>query len=78
MVSPHTEFTIRQAADFLNVTRPYLEMLLEQGKIPCRKADNQHLILFRDLDAYQQLSKAQRTCALDELTAQAQKLDMGY
>lgn len=78
MVSPHTEFTIRQAADFLNFTRPYLEMLLEQGKISYHTAGTQHLILFRDLDAYQQRSKAQRTCALEELTTQAQKLDMGY
>jgi hypothetical protein len=53
-------------------------MLLEQGKIPYRKAGAQHLILFRDLVAYQQQSKGRRTGALDELTEQARGLDRGH
>lgn len=76
MVPIHAEFTTQQAADFLNVSRPYFVKLLEQHKLPYRMVGSHRRVYFRDLLEYKKESMKDRFNAMDELSAQAQKLDM--
>ncbi len=78
IVPIHAELTTQEAADILNVSRPFLIKLIESQEIPCRKVGRHRRIRFADLMDYKQKTDSQRTQALDELAAQAQELNMGY
>lgn len=74
----HAELTTQEAADFLNVSRPYLIGLLEKAEIKFHMTGTHRRIRFEDLSAYKQKKDRDREETMLELARQAQELDMGY
>lgn len=78
MIPIHAELTTQEAADFLNVSRPYLVRLLKEQKIPHHMVGTHRRVRFADLMAYKAQFDEQRRSTMDELAAQSQSLGMGY
>ena len=79
IIPVNAELTTQQAADLLNVSRPYLIKLIEKEKVlPCTKVGRHRRIKYQDLVEYKRQVDAERMKALDELTDLSQELDMGY
>jgi excisionase family DNA binding protein len=78
VVPIHGELTTQEGADLLNVSRPHLVKLLDQGELPHTKTGRHRRIKFADLMAYKEQRDQRSRDAMEELAAQAQELRMGY
>ncbi len=68
IIPQQQELTTQQAADFLNVSRPYLIKLLEHDEIPHIKVGSHRRVRFDDLMKYKEQRDMKRREGLKELT----------
>ena len=78
VVPVHAELTTQEAADLLNVSRPHLVKLLEEGVLPFHKTGKHRRIRFADLMEFKARRDQTSEQAMEQLAAQAQELGMGY
>jgi excisionase family DNA binding protein len=78
LIPIHAELTTQEAADYLNVSRPFLVKLLETGKIPYHMVGTHRRVKFAHLAAFRKNAEQERQEAMEELAKQAQELGMGY
>ncbi|MES2211540.1 MAG: excisionase family DNA-binding protein [Pseudomonadota bacterium] len=78
IIPVNSEVTTQEAADLLNVSRPFIIGLLEAGKISYKMVGTRRKVLIDDLMAYKESMYHARLKTLDDLTKDAQDLDMGY
>jgi excisionase family DNA binding protein len=76
IVPINKEVTTQEAADILNVSRPYLIKLLEQGIIPFFKVGAHRRIRLDNLIEYKKRRDAEREKALAELAQMSQDLGL--
>lgn len=70
------ELTTQQAADYLNVSRPYLTKLLDEGKITHRMVGRHRRVKVGDLVKFETESREKRKEALAELAAEQRRLKL--
>lgn len=72
----HAELTTQQAADMLNVSRPYLIKLVEEGRIVCRKVGTHRRIQAASVRDYRRQMELDSKKAADELTQLTEELGL--
>ncbi|MDQ6832445.1 MAG: helix-turn-helix domain-containing protein [Chloroflexota bacterium] len=76
LVPMHSELTTRMAANFLNVSRPYLIQLLQGGKIPFHSVGSHRRIKFEDLVKFKEQRDAERRNSFSALVRASEDAGM--
>jgi excisionase family DNA binding protein len=76
---PHDkDLTTEEAADVLNISRPFLVKLLDRGEIPYHRVGTHRRLNVEDVLAYRELRAARRRERLRELTELSEQVEGGY
>ncbi len=76
VVPIEADITSQQAAELLNVSRPYVVGLIDKGVLPARMVGNQRRLPLRDVLAYKAETKAKAYEGLAEMAAIDQELGL--
>jgi excisionase family DNA binding protein len=74
LIPVRAELTTQEAAEMLNISRPSLIQLLDEGKIDYRRVGTHRRVRFEGLMKYKRAVEAARRAALEELAAYDQEL----
>ena len=72
------EFTTVEAANFLNVSRPFVIKEMESGRLPHRKVGSHRRVALEDLLEYTKKMHAQQASSLERLADIARELGLDY
>ncbi len=78
LVPHHQDLSTQEAANILNVSRPFFVRLLKNNVIPFRKIGSHRRVLLRDVVTYKHDIDRNRMSVLDELTKFSQEEGLGY
>ena len=76
VVRSSREVTTQQAAKVLNVSRPTVVKLIDDGVLPSRKVGSHRRVPLAELLAYRQEVVAERRAILDQMTTDAEELGL--
>jgi excisionase family DNA binding protein len=76
VIPVEAEVTTQQAAELLNVSRPFVVGLIDKGRLASRMVGNQHRLPLKDVLAYKADNRAKRHKILDEMAAIDQELGL--
>jgi excisionase family DNA binding protein len=78
LTPPDKELTTQQAADILNVSRPFVVKLLKNKQLPYKKIGSHRRLHLRDVLTYKNKMWQESEEAMQALADQAQELKLGY
>jgi excisionase family DNA binding protein len=72
------ELTTVEAANFLNVSRPFVIKEIDAGRLPHRMVGSHRRIALEDLLAYAHEMRASQAAALERMAENARELGLDY
>jgi excisionase family DNA binding protein len=75
-IDPDMAITTQRAADLLNVSRPHLVRLLEEGEIPFHRVGTHRRVFMREVIRYREARHRESLAAMQALADQANALDL--
>jgi excisionase family DNA binding protein len=78
VLTKDADLTTAQTADLLNVSRPYVVQLLNEGKLPFHKVGTHRRVRLEDALQYKEAQRKKSLEIMAELSKEAQELGYGY
>ena len=78
LVPQKHELTTQEAANFLNVSRPFVIKEIEANRLKCRKVNRHRRIEFEELRRYQAYQQQKSDQALQDLTKLSEELRLEF
>jgi len=78
LVPEQQELSTVEAANFLNVSRPFVIKEIQQGRLPHRMVGTHRRVLFSDLVSYAKKMREGQQSALDQMAANERELGLDY
>ncbi len=78
VLSKESDLTTAETAELLNVSRPYVVQLLQEGKLPFHMVGTHRRVLLEDALRYKEAQRKKSLEIMGKLSKEAQELGYGY